>query len=195
MAGQNPLGTLYAANSSNALIPVHANKLGELHVSESGRSVFIGANPSAVTTSAALATTYVGLCLSNPAANTFNLAVRYVSGMIIVAPGAVLGFNLITGFVAGGVTAHTTALTPFSALIGSGTAATGKVDSACTLVGTPIWTMPLISTPVSAQLPSFNIDLKGSIAIPPGGYIAIGTTVAGPTSGFQGAIVWEEIPV
>ena len=122
MAGQNPYGVLYGQNASNTLVPLAANYAKELHVMTGGRQLFMGANPSGVTTSAALATTYVGLCLSNPAGNAsggkpINLLVRRVSGVVIVAPAAVLAFNLITGYAAGGVTVHTTALTPFSAQI------------------------------------------------------------------------------
>lgn len=196
--GQNPYGQLFAKNGDGTLVPVTANFANELHVITGGRQLFMGANPSGVTTSAGLATTYVGLCLSNPAGNTsggknVNFLVRRVSGVVLVAPAAVLAYNLIVGYAAGGVTVHTTALTPFSALIGTGPASTAKLDSACTLVGTPAWAMPLQSNIVSANLMSFNLDLNGAIAIPPGGYIAIGTNVAGPTSGFQGGISWEEV--
>lgn len=197
--GQNPYGALFAKNPAGTLVPLLANSASELHVSIGGRSLYMGANPSGVTTSAGLATTYVGLCLSNPAGNVnsagvpIRLIVRRVSGMTVVAPAALLGFNLITGYAAGGVTVHTTALTPFSALIGTGPTPTAKLDSACTLVGTPVWSMPLVEGLVSANLMSFNLDINGQIAIPPGGYIAIGTTIAGPAAGFQGGFSWEEV--
>lgn len=198
MATQNPYGTLFAKNGDGTLVPVAANYANELHVMTGGRQLFMGANPSGVTTSAGLATTYVGLCLSNPAGNAsggkpINLMLRRVSGVVIVAPAAVLAFNLITGYAAGGVTVHTTALTPFSAQIGTGPAPTAKLDSACTLVGTPVWSMPIGTTPVATDLLSFNIDLCGAIIIPPGGYVAIGTNVTGPVSGFQGGFSWEEV--
>jgi hypothetical protein len=155
----------------------------------------VGANPSGVTTSAGLATTCVGLILSNPAANTKNLVLRRTSGAFIVAPATVTGFNLITGYVAAGVTVHTTALTPFSALIGTGAAPTAKLDSAATLVGTPAYTLVLGETPTATTLLSFSLDLDGAIVLPPGAYAAIGTTIAGPTSGFMGSFEWEEVPV
>lgn len=168
---------------------------GEMYHQAYTNALFVGANPSGVTTSAALATTYVGLCLSNPAANTVNLVIRRVAGAFIVAPSTITGFNLITGYVAGGVTVHTTALTPISTLIGTGTAPTAKLDSACTLVGTPIYTMPLGETPTATTSLSFSVDLEGSIILPPGAYAAIGTTIAGPSSGFMGAFQWEEVAV
>ena len=158
-------------------------------------ALFAGANPSGVTTSAGLATTYVGLCLSNPAASGKNLILRRVAGAFIVAPATVTGFNLITGYVAAGVVTHTTPLTPFSTLIGGAATAVGKLDSACTLVGTPVYSLVLGETPTATTLLAFSVDLEGSIVLAPGAYAAIGTTIAGPASGFQGSMIWEESPI
>lgn len=192
--GQTPLG-LNAVTPKGVFSPVNLDADGNLLVSQGGAALFMGANPSGVTTSAGLATTYVGLVLSNPAANTFNLVLRRVAGAFIVAPATVTGFNLITGWAAGGITAHTTALTPFSAIIGTGPTPTAKLDSAATLVGTPVWSMVLSETPTATTLLSFSTDIVGSIVLPPGAYAAIGTTIAGPSSGFQGSFMWEEVAI
>lgn len=191
---QNPI-SFNAVTPKGVLAPYKLDADGNLLVSQGGSALFMGANPSGVTTSAGLATTCVGLILSNPAANTFNLVLRRVAGGFIVAPSTVTGLNLITGYAAGGITAHTTALAPFSGTIGTGPAPTAKLDSAATLVGTPVWTMPLSETLVATDLPNFSVDLNGSIVIPPGAYAAIGTTIAGPSSGFMGSFQWEEVPV
>ena len=151
-------------------------------------------NPSAVTTSAGLATTYVGLCLSNPAGNTVNLVLLRAAGSFIVVTATITMMGLITGYAAGGITVHTTALTPFNGLIGTGAAPTAKADSACTLVGTPLWTMSFAQAAASSTA-AFNTDLAGAIIIPPGGYAAIGTSIASPASGFQGSFEWLELPV
>jgi hypothetical protein len=159
-------------------------------------ALFWGANPSGVTTSAGLATTYVGLILSNPAGNTKNLALRRVSGSFIVAPATVTGVALITGYAAAGVVTHTTPLSPTSAIIGAAsTTPTGKLDSAATLVGTPLYTLWLAETSTATTLPFWSVDVEGAIVLQPGAYAAVGTTIAGPASGFQASIFWEEIPV
>lgn len=170
---------------------LHGNKYTQAYRG----NLFVGANPSGVTTSAGLATTCVGLILSNPAGNAVNLSLRRVAASFIVAPSTVTGMNLITGYSAAGIVTHTTALTPFSTKIGTGAAPTGLLDSAATLVGTPAYTMPLSETATATTLSSFAVDLEGSILLPPGAYAAIGTTIAGPASGFMGAFEWEEIPV
>lgn len=190
---QNPLGTLYVKNSVSGVIqPALSDSEGNLLTSVAGTAVFMAANPSGVTTSAGLATTYVGIVLSNPAGSAVSLYLRRIAGQFIVAPSTVTGFFLITGYAAGGITAHTTPLTPFSGTIGTGPVPVAKVDSAATLVGTPIYTMALGETLVATDLPAFNIDIGGSIILPPGAYAAIGTTIAGPSSGFQGSMQWEE---
>lgn len=195
---QNTAAPIFGQNPSNALVSGTMSYAGELHVNVGGRQLFMAANQTGVTLSAALATTYVGICLSNPAGNAsgslpINFLLRRVSGIVTVAPAALIAFNLITGYLAAGITTHTTPLAIRSGLVGTGPTGTGKVDSACTLVGTPVWAMPLSASPVTANSPGFNIDLNGAIVIPPGGYVAIGATVAGPASGFFGGISWQEV--
>lgn len=200
---QNPMLALIA---KIGLIPASLvlGKQSDLQVSQLhgdnyslayGGFMFTGASPSGVTTSAGLAATYVGLCLSNPAGNTKNLALRRIAAAFIAAESVVTGFNLITGYAVGGITAHTTPLVPFSSLIGTGPAPTAKLDSACTLVGTPVYTLPIGETATATTLPFASIDLEGGLILPPGAYCAIGTTIAGPASGFQGAMQWEEIAI
>lgn len=156
----------------------------------------MAANQAGVATSAGLNATYTGICLSNPAASGKNLSVMRVSGALIVAPSTITGFNLITGFAAGGITAHTTPLTPFNAKLGAAlTGLVGLVDSACTLVGTPAYSRPVAQCSTATNSTSFDTDIDGSIIIPPGGYLAIGTTIPSPASGFMGAIEWEENPL
>lgn len=168
-------------------------------------NVGIGSNTTGRTISNGLATTYTGLCLSNPAASGVNLSVMRVSGMIAVAPAGVLGLALITGWSAAGVVTHTTAAVAYNAIIGGATPNIGntlvaKVDEACTLVGTsanaPQWLGPLASSVASTNEVSFDRRVDGGIIIPPGGYLAVGSLLAaGPTNGFLGAFQWEEIPL
>lgn len=156
--------------------------------------IFGAFNSAAVTTSAALATTYVGCCLSNPAGSGKNLALLRVSGGLIVAPSTITSMMMITGFSAAGVTVHTTALTPFATMLGETTTTpVAKADSACTIVGTPAWATFLAQCGTATTSTSFTIDLQGAIVIPPGGYAAIGTNIASPASAFQGGFMWAEV--
>ena len=187
-----------------ALVPYVLGKQSDLLISQlhgtkyhaayggAGVSLFSGATQTAVTTSAGLATTFVGICLSNPAASGYNLSVRRIRGALIVAPSSETAFVLIIGYAAGGITAHTTALAPTPGLIGSGATPVGKLDSACTLVGTPSYYSVVVPTPSATAVAGFSEDLDGSILLPPGAYAAIGTTIAGPANGFLGFMEWVE---
>jgi len=177
---------------------VVAQRHGDQYEAAYAGSIGMAANPglSGITTSAGLATTYLGICLSNPAGSGKNLSVLRVSGQIIVAPATLTGYGLITGYAAGGITVHTTPLTVQQALIGqvAGDPLVGLVDSACTLVGTPIWSDWLGVTPAATSVLSFSRAVGGAILIPPGGYMAVGSNIAGPAAGFLGSVVWEENP-
>jgi hypothetical protein len=165
--------------------------------------VFQGANqgPGGTTTTVGLATTYTGLCISNPANSTKNLVMLQCGIGVVGAPAALSTLGLLGGYAAGGITAHTTPLVPLSTFLGP-TVATGvaKADAACTLVGTPTLLMPFGVTPITgatAQVVNppviLNVyDIKGSIILPPGAYIAIYTsTVLSIIGGFT----WAEVPV
>lgn len=173
-----------------------SNMHGDLYNRAYTGALFLGANPTAVTTSVGLATTCVGLILSNPAGTGKNLILRRAGAALVVVPTAFTGFSLITGFVAGGITVHTTALTIQNPIVGGAvTASVAKLDSAATLVGTPVYSMVLAATTSATTGAGFSTDLQGCVIIPPGGYAALGTTVASPASGFLASIMWEEAPV
>ena len=163
-------------------------------------SVFRAVSPSAVAITAALATTYTGLCLSNPAGSGLNLILRRVSALISNAPAAV-NLGLITGWSAAGITAHTTPVTSIiNAYVGAGPSGTvsvagptpvGLVDAACTLVGTPAWDRWL-SALASGATGASSSDINDDVIIPPGGYAAIGNLVSLTTSALC-SFTWEEL--
>jgi hypothetical protein len=150
------------------------------------------ANQVGATTSVGLATTYTGLCLSNPAGSGKNLVLFHVSGNLIVAPAAVTSFMLIGGWSAAGVVTHTTPLTPLSSLLGGTATLVAKADAAATLVGTPAYIRALGQTTGATANLGFATAIEGGILIAPGGYVAIGSNIAGPASGLIGAFMWSE---
>ena len=168
---------------------------GRYYETNCRQALFWAANTAATTTSVALATTYTGLCISNPAGNTKNLVLLKVGFALAAAPAAIAPVALITGYAQAGVVTHTTPLTPASCFIGTGLSPTAKADAAATLVGTPAYTVPIMGGFTASALPSVSpalIDLEGSIILPPGAYAAIGTVTA--TSMF-GSFFWEEVPI
>jgi hypothetical protein len=202
---QGPLSTNIAVSPSKSSVPSQADSEGNLQLVQAhgdtynatfNKRTFFAANQAGVTTSAGLATTYTGLCLSNPAGSTVNLSPRRVSGVLIVAPAALTAFGVIVGYSAAGVVTHTTPLTSLQPMfVGNAAVPQGLADAACTIVGTPAWGVFMGLTPSATGVASFSLELQGSFVIPPGGYLAIGTTIAGPASGLLASISWEEIAI
>ena len=170
-------------------------------VAKAGSS-FRGANQSSVTFSVGLATTYTGLCLSNPAGSTVNLSIKKIGGVVTSTPATFIGLGLIAGWAAAGVTVHTTPLNTaiLNSYLGaassgtpsvSGPASQANLDTACTLVGTPAWVDWIAANGATGSCASFYADLEDSLIVPPGGYVAIGCTAN--QGGFFGSIFWEEL--
>lgn len=206
---QNPIIALSSVNAAGVYGPTTRGAQGDGYASSvmpggyvnavNGRT-FFGANQAGVTTSVALATTYLGICLSNPAGSTKNLVLRKVGIVFNVVFAAFTSIGLITGWAAGGITVHTTPLTPRSGRVGVADTPIGKLDAACTLVGAganaPLWARWLTATPAATQSPAgTQFDIDGGIVVPPGGYVATGTLIASPASSFLGSMEWDEVPV
>lgn len=159
--------------------------------------LFTACNVAAQAVSVALATTYTGLCLSNPAGNTKNLVLLAGQYALSVAPAAIASLHLIAGYSSAGIVTHTTPLAApgaQSCIINGSTAATAKVDSAATIVN-PYYLMPVVSGFTAGALPSHSagwIDFGGAFIIPPGGWVAWGALTA--VTGF-GGFLWEELPI
>ena len=155
---------------------------------------FSAANQAAQATTVALATTYTGICISNPIGSGINLEMLLASWALSVAPAAIATIGLITGQSGTTNVTHTTPLTPVSDIVG-GAAGLALADSAATITGTPRWHHQLMGGFTAAALPSSPqvlFDLAGAIIIPPGGYIAIGSLTA--VTGL-GSFKWAELPV
>jgi len=164
--------------------------------------VFTASNVGAQAVSVALATTYTGLCLSNPIGSGKNFILIGGQYALTVAPAAIASLHLI----AGGNTSNVTHTTPLaapgiqSALIGqnagTGTSAVGtvaRVDSAATIAN-PYYLAGLGSGFTAAALYAttpLQIDFGGMFVIGPGGYVAWGALTA--VTGF-GSFVWIEVP-
>ena len=197
---QGTAGVQSLADGTTA--PVRLGKAGELMVNfPNGKYFeptrrglrFYAANQAAVTTTVALNTTYTGLVVSNPAGASVDLVIDKCSWAFSVAPAAIATVGLFTGYSAAGIVTHTTPLTSIAGHYVGAPKGQALADGAATLVGTPQWIMQLQNGFTAGALYSgvAYVDLEGSVVIPPGGYLGIGTlTVA---VGF-GSIAWQEVP-
>jgi hypothetical protein len=159
------------------------------------RQMYTIANQSGVTTSAALTTTYVGLCLDNPTSSTVNLVLTKAGYSFTVAPAAAVAVGLMTGTGAS-ITGAVTSRNRFVGGVGSQALA----STSLTLPGTPVLET-ILDTVTTAAITTAPkgvgaiIDLEGSLILPPGAFVAFYTSTASGASGFFGSFQWIEVPL
>lgn len=203
---QGQVGVQALADGAQAT--VRAARTGELVFSELQGRYFEGArrgqrfsaaNTAGVTTTVGAATTYVGICLSNPVGSGTLIAIEKVGISFLVAFAAPATVGLMTGYNSSTNVTHTTPLAPTNNLVGIGSTPLGLVDSSATLPTAPTLrtvflaglTGAITTAPTSGGPLLF--DLEGSIVLPPGGYAAVYTSTASGASGFAGSIGWSEV--
>lgn len=206
MLPQGTVGPSVTGDGASPVFGLRQGKLGEQIVSNlHGKfyeqvvrgNVYIASNVGAQAVSVALATTYTGLCLSNPLASGKNLVLLGGQYALSVAPAAIASLHLLSGYSAAANVVHTTPLASpgiQNCLIGAGPAGVATVDSAAT-ISTPRYLVGAGSGFTAAALyattPSW-INFDGLFVIPPGGFVAWGALTA--VTGF-GTLAWEEVPI
>ena len=159
------------------------------------RQTYTVANQSGVTTSAALTTTYVGLCIGNPTTSTVNVVVTKAGYAFPVAPAASVVVGLMTGVGA----SITGAVTPRNRFVG-GVGSQCLASTSLTLPGTPVLetVLDMATAATITTAPKgvgAIVDLEGSLILPPGAFCAFYTSTASGTSGFFGSFQWTEVPL
>jgi hypothetical protein len=209
---QNQVGPVATTTSISAGLqaPARAGQLGDMIVSELHgryyetnyrRNKFYGSNGAVPSvTTVALATTYTGLVLYNPAGSTVNCSIDKVGVSFLVAFTAAATVGLMVGYSAAGIVTASAAASPgASSFVGIGANPQGKVALSATLVGTPtlhtVFGEGLTGAITTApQLYSFY-DMEGSLVLPPGAYAAIYTSTASGAASLAASFQWEEIPI
>ena len=173
---------------------------GRYYETTNSKAMFSAANQAGQVTTVGLATTYTGLCLSNPVGSQVNLVLNKATATFPVAPAAAMAVGVMTGYNAVTNVTHTVAVTPKSQFIGTGPVPVALVDSSATLP-----TAPTLNTVLgfvgTAAITAVNgvagiyEDLEGSIIIPPGGYAAIYTSTASGAAGMFASLSWEEVAI
>lgn len=183
-----------------------SDRLGGLLVSElRGRyaeqalrgNLYSGSVVGQVTT-VGLATTYTGLCLSNPINSSKNLEVLKCGYSFIVAFTAGAHIGLMTGYNNSTNVTHTAAVTPRSRLFtGAAGSGSGLLDSSATLPTAPTVDQIFGSGDTGAITTAPHIgpsivDLEGSLVLAPGAYVAFYTSTASGTAGGAFSFLWAE---
>jgi len=158
--------------------------------------VFVAANQAAVAVTAAMNTTYTGLVLFNPATSGKDaVLLRFGYALTIAAPTAATVIGLMTGLNAGDAA---TAITPRNRYVG-GAGSSMIIDNGCTLTGTPVLEQVFgqvgtLATSGTQDGPVTELDLDGSLIVPPGYYVAVYSFAANTACGIF-SFMWEELSV
>lgn len=180
---------------------IGSNLNGYLYEANKNQTLFHVANQTGIATTVALATTYTGICLSNPVGNTKNIQITSAGYCFTVAPAATIAVGIMVGYNATTNVTHTAAITAIkSGYIGVGQAPTALADSSATLPTAP-WVERILGVvdtgaiTTTTQSATGVVPIDGTIILPPGGYAAIYTSTASGALGFMGSFQWIEVPI
>lgn len=156
-----------------------------------------GATPSVTTV--ALATTYTGLALYNPAGSGKNLIVERVGYSFLVAFPAAATIGLMVGSSSAGIVTASAAASPGApCLIGSAAAPVGVCALSATLVGSPklhsVFGAGLTGAITTTPQNRTWVDMDGSVILAPGAYAAIYTSTVSGAASLAASFVWSEEP-
>lgn len=197
-------GLVGVQNNSDGTTPITqqmdqqgAGLVTELHAryyQQTVRSKMFSVNTqgTAVTTTAALATTWTGLGLGNAASSGVNLVLnKFTATQFAVGAAATVGLMGGTGTIAASLAIQ-------SRLLGSGavslaTASAGATISTPLLI-TTFGSLGSVATTGYGLEPGIYVDLEGSIIVPPGSFIVTYTSIV-TTSALNFGFCWEEVPI
>jgi hypothetical protein len=159
------------------------------------RNVYVCCNQTGVTHSAALTTTFIGMCVGNPASSTVNMHILGFGWSNEVVMAAIASVGIMTG-----LGTITSALTPRNRYVGA-TAGQGLATGGQTIPGTPV--LEQVFATIGSTLavtswqptPAYWVDLGGSLVLPPNSFVASYMSTASGASGFRGWFLWEEVPI
>jgi hypothetical protein len=194
---QVALGGIHAPRSNEQGAAIVAQAGGRYAEAVKRGNVYVAANQTGCVWTVGLATTYTGLCLSNPPGSGYNLSILGVSHQEVVAPTGIAAVYLAGAYSATAVT-HSVPSTIMRANIGPvATATVAKADTGATLPVAPSILLNLTAGHTSGALstsasPAFT-DIGGLISLEPGGFLIVANFTIGVAVGQQAAIIWEEV--
>ena len=175
------------------------NAGGRYYNSVKDGNVYVAANQTGCVWTIGLATTYTGLCLSNPPGSGKNLSILGVGHQEVVAPTGIAAVYL-AGAYSGTAVTHSVPSTIMRANVGPKAAASvAKADTGATLPIAPAIMLNLTAGHTSGALstsasPAWT-DIGGLIVLEPGGFLIVANFTIGVAVGQQASIIWEEVAI
>lgn len=157
-----------------------------------GNVFSVNTQGTAITTTAALATTWTGLGISNPANSGKNLSIlKFSATQFAVGAASTIG-------LAGGLGVLAASLTPQSRMLGGGQVSVANASAGAT-ISTPLLiatfgSVGSLATTGYGVEPGLFVDLEGSLVVPPGSFVVTYTSIV-TTSALNFGFTWEEIPI
>lgn len=170
---------------------------GRYHEAVRSGRVYVVANQTGCIWTVGLATTYTGICLTNPIGSDKVLSILKAGFFEVVAPAGIQAVYLAGGFNATTAVTQSVAETPLSMLVGRVANGVALGATGATLPTAPKLLLPLQTGKTSAALSTASTlataDVDGIIEVLPGGYVIVACFTVGAAVGQYGAIVYEEI--
>jgi hypothetical protein len=196
---------MYGKTKAGVSLPVLVDSIGRLISDGEGAfaeavrdgNCFYGANQTGCVWTVELATTYTGLCVSNPNGSGKILSILAAGYSEIVAP---TGIN--DAWLAGGYHGTTEVVAGAAGVSRNlklgGATGVGKVWTGATLPVAPTYILPIQTGHTAAALsggsPCFQ-TINGIIQVPPGGFVVVACFTIGVAVGAKAAILWREVAV
>ena len=142
-----------------------------------------------------LATTYTGVCVSNPNGSGKKLSILAAGFSERVAPAGIQDVSLAGAFSTTDVT-HSVPGVPLNMQVGNSSIGVAKFDTGATLPVAPKYLLPLIAGKTSAALSTASsialVEIGGLVEVKPGGFVIIACFTVGAAVGQMGCIIWEQ---
>lgn len=158
-----------------------------------GNMFSVNTQGTAITTTAALATTWTGLGIANASGAAVNLVVRkFKATQFAVGAAATIG-------IMGGAGVLAASLTPQNRKLGGPACATTTTASAGATISTPLLidtfgSLGSLATTGYGLENGLYIDMGGDLIIPPGFFVCTYTSIV-TTSALNFGFTWEEVPI
>lgn len=187
--GATPISARFGQQGDRLVSGLHGGRYEQV---VRGNVFSVQTQGTSVTTTAALATTWTGLGISNPAGSGVNL-VLLKFGASQFAAGAAAAVGIL-----GGIGVLAASLTPQSRKIGGGAVSLANASAGAT-ISTPLLidtygSLGSVATTAYGLVPSINENIDGAVVIPPGSFIGTYTSVV-TTTALTFSFVWEEVPL
>lgn len=202
LVGQPPAiadGTTYGSDRFGRYGDKIVSELNPRYYEQASRgNVYMAASQAVATTTVGLATTYTGLCLSNPIGSGKNLALVLASiAQSVIQATQVEGYLIATGSNLVTNVTHTTPATVQTALVGAlANNSVAKADTAATLPTAPLYSLALTNTgSATTNSPGVTVDIGGAIVLAPGAYACFVTPTQASVAGLWFGFTWIEVPI